>query len=203
MFNNLEVESYITNEILAIARSKGFSDIRFDVQVPWEGFRRNLASTENPTQITYRYLFLAPAIEFYSISNVLFRKATTILTLHERMHHQPPFNSDASVDDDLVQRKTCESYSNPLEFMFIDVLTHQFNRIPCLDNNEIATEVSTHIGKYFWINQEEREKASEELSERRNYKPRNLRKVLMERNIIPESKSLWRLLVGKLSSAKL
>jgi len=189
--DNLKLEPHIEAEITDIAKSYGFLKISFDTEYPFRGFQHNLASTRTSEDITYRYLFLNPAIKFYSINHTLFQKATKVLTLHEKTHNLPPFNSDPTVDDYLVQKQACEKYENQLEMMFLDILTCQFSRVPYLKEGEIRTEVFEHAEKFFWIDQAKRESISEQLSQKKNYKPKNLKKILRDRNIIPEAKSLW------------
>ena len=193
---DLRLEPNIKNEIIHIAKSYGFTNIQFDTQLPYEGFRRNLASTYSPENITYRYLFLNPAIRFYSIDSVLFQKATKILTLHEKTHHMPPFNSNYNIDDYLVQKQVSKEYNNPQELLFLDILTTQFMRVQYLNADEMTSEVSEHIKKYFWIEQNIKELVLEQLSKKENYKPKNLKKILGDRKIIPESKSLLKCLSG-------
>lgn len=183
---DFKLKPEIRREIRDIARSYEFTKIRFDTQIPWEGFRRTLACTSTPGDITYRYLFLFPATKFALIDYTLFQKSTRTLTLHERVHHLEPFNSNPSVNDLLVQRKACEEYGNPIEVMFLDVLTKQFPRIPFLKEAEIREEVLGDLNDYSWINENERNSVLEELSQKRNYKPRRLKRILRDRGIIPE-----------------
>src|SRR3989339_630700 len=166
----IKLKPDIKKEITDIAKNYNFTDIHFDTEFPFEGFRRALATTRNTKHIVYRYLFLDPATKFYTIDHTLFQKSTEIVTLHERTHHQPPFNSDTLVDDYLVQKQACEEYGNPLEMMFLDILTTQFSRTPYVDDNQMINEVSDHAKKYFWIEQNEKEFAIQQLSQKENYK---------------------------------
>src|SRR3989339_497939 len=156
---DLKLKPDIKKEITDIAKNYNFTDIHFDTEFPFEGFRRALATTRNTKHIVYRYLFLDPATKFYTIDHTLFQKSTEILTLHERTHHQPPFNSDTLVDDYLVQKQACEEYG--------------------------------HAKKYFWIEQNEKEFAIQQLSQKENYKIKKLKRMLRDRGIIPKTKSLW------------
>src|SRR3989339_299348 len=187
----IKLKPDIKKEITDIAKNYNFTDIHFDTEFPFEGFRRALATTRNTKHIVYRYLFLDPATKFYTIDHTLFQKSTEILTLHERTHHQPPFNSDTLVDDYLVQKQACEEYGNPLEMMFLDILTTQFSRTPYVDDNQMINEVSDHAKKYFWIEQNEKEFAIQQLSQKENYKIKKLKRMLRDRGIIPKTKSLW------------
>ena len=153
---DLKLPSEVATKVRAIAKSYGFSEVSLDTQFPFEGFRRTFACTRNPEKITYRYLFLEPVVQFYAIDQVLLEKATESLTLHERMHHLAPFNSDPNVDDYLVQQQACASSGNQLEMMFLDVLTAEFARVPFLEESVVRDEVIEHAGRYFWIKPEER-----------------------------------------------
>lgn len=188
---DLKLEPQIRTELTNIAESHGFTNISFDTEYPFEGFRRKFASSRNPDQITYRHLFLNPAIRFYYIDCVLFQKAANVLTLHERMHHLPPFNSNLNVDDYLVQKQACEEYGNTVEMMFLDVLTAQYARVPYLSDDETRAEVSEHLGRYHWIEPNKKARVLACLSSKQSYKTRKLRKILREMGIIPKAKPLF------------
>jgi hypothetical protein len=189
---DLVLPQEVKSEIKKIAQEHGFTKVSFDEELPYEGFRRNFASTHSPTKIIYRYLFLESAIAFFEIDNTLFDKATRILTLHERTHHNPPFNSNPEVDEYLIQRQASAVYGNQEEFMLLDTLTCQFARIKFLEDKFLSEEVREHVNKYSWIDEEERSQAVALLSPRQHYQPENLRRILRSRDIIPRAEPLFR-----------
>ena len=176
--SDLELKPEIQSRIENIAKSYGFTKINFDTQFPFEGFRNNLASTGRSNEIIYRFLFLNPATQFYSIDKTLFEKATKVLTLHEKTHHDPPFNSDPYVDDYLVQQQACKEWGNQKEMMFLDILTCEYSRVKHLSESQIEDEVNKHIKKYVWIDDKLKSEVGQILFQKENYKERNLKRIL-------------------------
>ena len=66
-----------------------------------------------------------------------------------------------------------------------------------LSDDEFRKNVFAQAEKYFWIGWNEKRSVCEQLSQRKNYKPKNLRKILSDRKIIPGNQSLWNRLLDK------
>ena len=199
--SSLTLDPKIKEEISSIARAYGFKEIGFDTEFPFEGFRRYLANSKNSEQITYRYLFLSLANDFYNIHPLLLQKTTRVLTLHEWAHHQPPFDSKSDADEIMVQKRACEEYGNIVEAMFLDVLMCQYQRASIVSEEENKMEVAGHLEEvYPWIYTEKAMTIASDLSLRKNYKTRNLRRILIRREIIPEHSLLEKVLALKTQS---
>jgi len=178
--DDLKLPLFMKKHIIDIAKSYKFFNISFDTKIPHETDKLFLANTEDKNSITYNYLFLNPAQKFYLTSFKLFRKATIVLTLHERMHHLSPFNSKHDVDDWLVHKKACEEYGNPREMMFLDILTSQIMCIPNISDNQLFEYVHNYITNYSWINSLDKNEIERKLIKRKNYSGRNFIKLLSE-----------------------
>ena len=178
----VNIPKILQQEIETIAREYGFNEVHVDPDWPGFGSGRVLrqAKTKNPESITFEYAFLRPAAELYKVHPELLRKVTRVVCLHERKHHDLQFFSNTNTEEWEIQSKASEAYGDHNEFAILDTLLLVYSFTKYSDKRELRKVVSHYLSNFTWISLREREQIVEELSNKKFYREKNLKRILLD-----------------------
>ncbi len=184
----VEIPQSAREEIERVSRRYGFTKVNFYPYYEGSGDSRSRtqARTPNPETIIFYYNFLDSALRLYEIDAELLRKVTEVVCLHERKHYD--FPDPPNADDQEVQKRAAEAYGNRKEFCILDILLFVFTYTEWMSEEELRKTVSKYLDENLgWLKPEEREEIVNIMSNKRFYRKKHLKRMLITKEYQPKS----------------
>ena len=167
--------SEVKEELEKLARKYNFAPVCFyPYYESGRSISNSLARSFSNGQLNVGPFFLDFAGEIcYNVHPELLRKSADSLFLHERIHHEPPFNGQ-EVDDLEIDRVASLRYGNPGEYLALNILMQEYSTLNILKSDELFQGVSKRVLDYAWVDDGERMKILKKMSEKKFYRKKSL-----------------------------